>query len=60
MRVLFDTGSSYSWFLTKESAEPLNFDQYYNRLMSSTYVDPEINLKVSIQFGIGALKGFFV
>ena len=40
MRVLFDTGSSYTWFLTEESAEPLGIDTYYDRNASMTFYDP--------------------
>jgi Eukaryotic aspartyl protease len=48
MRVLFDTGSSYTWILSKEAAEPHGYDNYYVKEDSSAFVDPNINLFVGI------------
>lgn len=59
MRVLFDTGSSYTWFLTQESAEPLGVHNFYKRAQSTTFFDPKNPLRVGIQFGIGSLSGRF-
>jgi cathepsin D len=60
IRALFDTGSSLSWILSKQNAIEEGFVHSYDHRASSTFHDPEIDLMMFIQFGIGNLSGVFV
>ncbi len=59
LTVLFDTGSSHTWAISRESAEKMNgrmgspITSYFDKNASTTCVDPGFDWKMFIQFGIG-------
>ena len=58
--VLLDTGSAHTWMLTEEANRQLGYDQFYDGKLSSTFHDPQLGIRIGIQFGIGGLNGYFV
>ena len=62
---LFDTGSSFTWVLSKEVAANLTgrtggpVTTFFDKSASTTSVNPTHDFKMFIQFGIGSVSGRF-
>jgi len=62
---IFDTGSSFTWVLSKETAASLSdrtggpVTTFFDKSASTTSVNPNLDFKMFIQFGIGSVSGKF-
>jgi hypothetical protein len=60
MKAIFDTGSTNTWIIGKNTDLGHKFDKFYDPTKSSTLKKPASEKEATIPFGIGILGGNFV